>query len=386
MNGLSTRYDAAYDAAKRKTAHLILVCLAFTFGSRGFAEPIGAEARAQACLEVLQQWYDEDTGRWSTTSWWNAANALTAIAEYTRATGQDTYQQVIVNSFDRCKYFEVIDDPEKPPWICRNFINAWYDDEGWWNLLWLDVYELTGQQRYLEMAKLTFADMTNGWDDVCGGGVYWKKPKIGKHAITNSLFMAGALRLHQHAPDTVQGHTYLEWGELAWNWIQQHKLINDRHLVENGLNTDCEIETGAFYTYNHGVIIGALIAYYQISKDDAYLQQATQIADAAIKHLTNEQGILQELKEPEITGDSAQFKGIFVRNLSRLYQITKQPRHADFILRNANSIWDSARNAKTGEIGGLWTGPFDKADAARQSSALDALNAAIVVSATPEKP
>ena len=74
----------------------------------------------------------------------------------------------------------MIDDPEKPPWICQNFINAWYDDEGWWVLLWLDVYELTGEQRFLEMAQVTFADMTTGWDDVCGGGVYWKKPKIGK--------------------------------------------------------------------------------------------------------------------------------------------------------------------------------------------------------------
>ena len=68
-----------------------------------------------------------------------------------------------------------------------------------------------------------------------------------------------------------------------------------------------------------------------------------------------------------------------MRHLSALYRVTKQPRYARFIVQNAESIWKSARDAESGEIGGLWYGPFDKADAARQSSALDALNAAIVV-------
>ena len=33
-------------------------------------------ARARACAEVLQQWYQPEKGVWKTTSWWNAANAL----------------------------------------------------------------------------------------------------------------------------------------------------------------------------------------------------------------------------------------------------------------------------------------------------------------------
>jgi hypothetical protein len=50
----------------------------------------------------------------------------------------------------------------------------------------------------------------------------------------------------------------------------------------------------------------------------------------------------------------------------------------DFILANAASIWTWNRN-ESGRFGLRWAGPFDVADASRQSSALDALNAALVV-------
>ena len=43
-------------------------------------------------------------------------------------------------------------------------------------------------------------------------------------------------------------------------------------------------------------------------------------------------------------------------------------------------LWNNNRNASN-QFGSHWTGPFDQADAGRQSSALDGLNAAIAVSA-----
>lgn len=54
--------------------------------------------------------------------------------------------------------------------------------------------------------------------------------------------------------------------------------------------------------------------------------------------------------------------------------------HRAFILANAGSLWDCGRNA-AGEFGLRWAGPFDRGDAARQSSALDALIAAAAFSA-----
>ena len=40
-------------------------------------------ACAAAGAGVLQRWYDSSTGQWTSTGWWNAANALTAVIRYT---------------------------------------------------------------------------------------------------------------------------------------------------------------------------------------------------------------------------------------------------------------------------------------------------------------
>ena len=79
-------------------------------------------------------------------------------------------------------------------------------------------------------------------------------------------------------------------------------------------------------------------------------------------------------------GDQPQFKGIFIRNLYELYRLSPRAEYRDFILTNATSLWRNARNRRD-QVGLAWTGPFDRADAARQSSALDALNAAVGVTA-----
>ena len=288
---------------------------------------------------------------------------------------------MIANTFDRCKEFELYDSELGKNKLIRNFLNPWWDDEGWWVLVWLDAYELTGEPRYLEMARTIFEDMTLGWDEVCGGGVYWKKPNIGKHTITNGLFLLAASRLHQHSSATVRGQTYLQWALTTWRWLETHGIVNPENLVENGLNDHCELQTGTFFTYNQGVVLGGLVELGLVTQNPSLLERARKIATAATGKLIYPNGILKEGGEPEITGDSSQFKGVFMRYLARLYAVTADPVFADFIQRNAAAIWDLARDPKTDQLGALWGGPFDAADAARQSSALDGLNAVLALSA-----
>ena len=53
--------------------------------------------------------------------------------------------------------------------------------------------------------------------------------------------------------------------------------------------------------------------------------------------------------------------------------------YKDFILLNADSIWNLARNKETNEIGVVWNSFSERADASCQSSALDAFNAALII-------
>jgi hypothetical protein len=129
-------------------------------------------------------------------------------------------------------------------------------------------------------------------------------------------------------------------------------------------------------------------ALSEITGDRGYLTQGEAIAAAALRGLAPG-GILTE---PCETGavcneDQAQFKGIFVRYLYDFWLRSRQPAYRGFILANANSVWDHARNAgphpgqpHSGPVppqfGLYWSGPFDQATPARQSSALDLLTAA----------
>ena len=157
-------------------------------------------------------------------------------------------------------------------------------------------------------------------------------------------------------------------------------MINRDYQVENGLNRDdCRVNPGYIYTYNQGVILSALIEMSSELKEPGYIKLAENIALAAIEKSSYNNGILKEPNEPDLNGDATQFKGIFMRHLGYLYTVTENDTFKRFIINNSRSLWETARNEKN-EFGAIWKGPFDKADASRQGSALDCFNAAMVVS------
>jgi predicted alpha-1,6-mannanase (GH76 family) len=326
-------------------------------------------ARAAAGMEALHRWYRKRTGRWRTTGWWNAANALTTVIGYTRCTGDETYLGVVECTFRAAS--------RKHP----DFLVGFYDDNGWWGLAWVAAYDLTGVARYLDAARTIFANLLTGWDDTCGGGMWWSTDRSYKNAITNELFLTLAAQLHQRCADSGE---YLEWALREWDWFCARGLIGASGLVNDGLDDSCQNNRGQTWTYNQGVVLGGLAALHQITGDAAYLRQAQALADAALARLTTpapaaRHGILLEPGEHATARrdrDRPQFKGIFVRNLYDLYQQSARPAYHEFIRDNARSIWTYDRNSRN-QFGLHWAGPFDKADAARQSAALDVLNAAV---------
>ena len=340
------------------------------------------QVRVDAGLNSLQRWYHPRTCLWETTNWWNAANIVTALVRYSAVTDSMTYLPIIDQVFEHNRDFVIPGKDGKPDVVKKNFLNEYYDDQGWWALAWIDAYRLTGQKKYLTMAQTIFEDMTTGYDQVCGGGIYWKKPQQYKNAIANGLFMLTALRLHQEAPKTkIAGKKPLKWGEMVWTWFRESGMINrETWLVEDGLK-DCQPNRDQNWTYNQGVPIAVMCELYRIKKDREALQMAENIAQAAIAKMTNSQGILREKNEPEMGADGPQFKGIFIRHLATLYQVTQNEAYKDFILKNAESIWTTGRNPNSSQFGGVWAGPFDRADAARQSCALDCLIEALNLTA-----
>ena len=327
-------------------------------------------ARAAAGIRALQRWYVPRTGLlslvrpgglWKTTGWWQAANALTAVIRYTRHTGDPAHTGIIAATFTAARQQHA------------GFVNWFFDDSAWWALAWVAAYDLTGEDRYLATARTIFAHNLDGWDGTCGGGVWWNKERTYKNAITNELFLSLAAQLHQRVPDD---RDYLAWALRSWEWLHGSGMIGPDGLVNDGLTADCANNGGITWTYNQGVILGGLAALHEITGDPAYLRQGEVIADATLSRLTDQSGILTEpCEDAGCNSDQTQFKGIFVRNLHDFYPHSGKPAYRAFLLANADSVWDSDRNAAD-QFGLRWAGPFDRADASRQSSALEVLTAA----------
>ncbi len=333
-------------------------------------EAMQYRAWADAAVGALHRWYDARTGLWKSAGWWNSANALTAVINHAQRTGDDRYRHVIEATFSRAER------------VNAGFSNMFYDDDGWWALAWIAAFDLTGEAKYLDMARALFAGMATGWDEVCGGGLWWTRKKTYKNAIPNELFLLTGGRLHQRTAGAGgRAGGYLDWAMREWQWFSASGMIGPSGLVNDGLTAECANNGGTTWTYNQGVIVGGLAVLYDITGDAAYLGQAEAIAAAALRDLTVPPGILAEPGKPPRPGrdhDHAQFKGIFVRNLYELYLRSPRGEYRDFFLANATSLWQHSRNRRN-QVGLAWTGPFDRADACRQGSALDALNAAVGV-------
>ena len=335
----------------------------------------GYRDAAAAGISVLQGWYSRRTGLWKTVGWWNSANALTAVIRYSQATGDRSYLAVAENTFTRAQRAFIKLQRRK-----RRFINDFYDDNLWWALAWVAAGDLTPdewyRERYRAAAQAIFAHGLSGWDDTCGGGLWWNEKRDYKNAITNELFLTLAALLAVRVPGRQE---YRDWALREWEWLHGSGLIGPSGLVNDGLSAACANNGGTTWTYNQGVILGGLAALYELTGEEGYLREGEVIADAALSQLTGERGILAEPCEPSgCDGDQTQFKGIFVRNLRQFARHRGKPAYRACILANADSVLASARNP-AGQFGLRWAGPFDKADASRQSSALEVLIAAAAV-------
>lgn len=136
--------------------------------------------------------------------------------DYIDYTGDETYLWTISNTFEK---------NEK-----NNFLNNYYDDEGWWALSWLRAYILTNDTKYLNMSKIIFDDIKNGWDNHCGGGVWWNKFKKYKNAIPNELFLSLSSGLYLATNDA----NYLNWALKEWEWFNSSGMINNNFLINDG--------------------------------------------------------------------------------------------------------------------------------------------------------
>ncbi|KAK4189307.1 glycoside hydrolase [Podospora australis] len=335
---------------------------------------------------AVQGWYNGAEGIYDTTGWWNSANVLTTLTDWATYAGSNTggidVPGIIANTFKQAqlqvvtvqktlsaagmvssKYLYEHVNPNIGKRGFDDFLNQFYDDEGWWALALIRSWDVTKNKEYLDMAESIFRDMQNGTDAICGGGSFWNKDRKYKNAITNELYLSVAASLANRVAGSKD--KYLKIAQDQWAWFKRSGMINKDNLINDGLRMQedgkCVNNGLQTWSYNQGVVLGGLV---ELSKatggDQSYIAEAVAIGKAAVKALTfNETtGIIREIDrcEPNCGDDGLQFKGIFMRNLHYLYRAAPHPEFERAIIKNADSIWANNRNGQN-QMGIDWRGP-----------------------------
>ncbi|GFP54427.1 mannan endo-1,6-alpha-mannosidase DFG5 [Trichoderma asperellum] len=253
-----------------------------------------------------------------------------------------------------------------------------------------NVYDITGDQDYLTESIDIWQDMNAGWGNLNCGGLPWFKGEVKTDnplAIPNELYLAISAGLANRVPSS-QKQTYLSAAQTVWAWFQKVGFVNSQGLVNDAVNGNTCVNDNnqPTWTYNQGVIIGGLADLYIATGDSSYLTSASVIANATMAHLVDSNGILADSCDltHNCSGDNLQFKGVFARNLQKLYHSQPYPAYKAFLEKNAQSIWQNDLAVEAGDCfnGADWGGPYvlGSATASSQSSALQCLVAALYVS------
>jgi predicted alpha-1,6-mannanase (GH76 family) len=149
-------------------------------------------------------------------------------------------------------------------------------------------------------------------------------------------------------------------------------MINGNSRINDGLTDDCKNNNDTEWTYNQGVILGALVELHRATGDASLLTKARAIADATIaSDGLNPNGILREPCEAWGCGaDGAMFKGAFIRNLGELNRYLNGRPYDGYIQKQFNAAYNSNRTT-IDQYGVHWAGSFDQFDGSTQGSGLD---------------
>lgn len=337
----------------------------------------------KAFKTLNENYRNPDTGLWG-KAWWNSANALTTLVDLAKLdkSRTDVTKQMLATTHSKAPQHKVAGGP------VGTFLNAYYDDEGWWALAWINAYDFTDNKDYLKTAQNIFEDMKKNPGTPCGGKRWAKTGDVRVAMIANSLYLDVAASLANRIPD--KKSYYAEQANKEWDWIVKRDIIHNsgNNTIMDGLNPETCKPGGYVWTYNVGSMASALVEMFKLTGNRDFLAKAVTMARGIINHSSDKNGVLTEYGYPrkptmyaadKIDGDFAQFKGVFVRAVGTLQKFSPQDEFKKFLQKNADAIWSKSRNSK-GLLGANWQGPVTAPGVQSQSSAIDCLVAAAAVS------
>lgn len=348
--------------------HRPLFVVSFLFSSHVIAAP---EDDIASAIDTMQKAYNSTTGLWrgvKTQIWWESANILTTIAKF--GTHDPEFKpkaiKIVQNTFEKSR------NVPREIGGYQNWKNEFTDDMGWWALAWIASYDLTSDTKYLNAAVVLFNDMQTNAATECDGLIKWKIGSGAITAISNEIFLSVAAHLANRVP-TDQRAKYRARAEKQWqDFSKPGRFINGKKLINDGIRgSNCTNNGGNTWTYNQGVILGGLAELAKATKNKAYTDRASELADGTLKHLSPNGILTEPVPDSHLDQQAAQFKGAFVRGLAALNAQAPDAKYAAYLKNNAESAWEKAKPGNV--IGSKWQGGGKFTNTTSHASGIDVL-------------
>lgn len=203
----------------------------------------------------------------------------------------------------------------------------YYDDNEWLGITALDAYARKKQKTDLELGKAMYDFTLTGYDDVLGGGIYWKEgDKNSKNTCSNGPGILVALQMYQATKDK----TYLDFALKIYHWTNE-KLQTPDKLYHDNIKTKDGKTDGPIFSYNTGTMLQSNVYLYEITGDKKYLQEANAIAESALSYFYGKDKFR----------DGYWFNAVLLRGYQHLLKYNKDTKYIlgfkkglDFALKN----------------------------------------------------
>ena len=260
---------------------------------------------------------------------WDVAETIEAFLDGYEATGEKAILDTAIR----------VSEKLENRWGTYWRSNSFNDDIAWAVIAYTRLYNLTGDSRYLTIARDNFDMMYNrSYSDDLGGGLWWTTDNETKNACINCPASIAACLLAEATADD----SYYVIAEDLMNWVF------DTLLGENGNVYDSLHMTNGYNywasSYNQGTFIGACNLLYQHTENTLYYNNAMKAANYAMNDLSIG-GVFDNGEGGSNSGDLRGFKGILTRWLYRFGRDNKLPEILTYLRRNATVAY-SNRNSQ----------------------------------------
>jgi hypothetical protein len=154
----------------------------------------------------------------------------------------------------------------------------YYDDNQWIGITALDAYARTKNNADLKLGKAMYDFMMTGYNQVLGGGIYWKEGSLeSKNTCSNGPGVLVALQMYK----ATKQKAYLDTALKIFNWTNE-KLRTPQGLYYDNIRTKDGSIDKATLSYNTGTMLESNIYLYELTGNKKYLTSANSIADSSL--------------------------------------------------------------------------------------------------------